>query len=283
MHHPVQGKCDWKNRAVPITLHGDGVRFSMLGNTLLTYQWAVACTLASWGFESIFHIASFAKVCRSYGSVHGEGNDTWHIMWDYIKLGFDSLFDGFHPATDPYDEPWPIGSRQANLAGTPICNGEYFGVMWVLANDKEHACNEWNETHFNGFNCCHLCGADRDEFNFRNVQLDARWRPTVAMPRVLAGLNFNHAVWQIKGVNRFMDSGDWQHCVDSGALLQLHGGCISELVEADGPFAGGDLDYRYSKLWEAVQVHYVTVERCRLQSVTQKMVTGKKSVSYIIL
>ena len=172
MHHPVQGKRDWKNRAVPITLHGDGVRFSMAGNVLLTYQWATACVLSNWGFGSIFHIASFAKVCRAYSTIHGVGNDTWSIMWDYILLGWNSLFEGKHPEMDPYNDPWPVGSRQAELAGKEICNGKFFGVMWILANDKEHACNEWRERHFNANQCCNLCDADRDEFNFRDVRLD---------------------------------------------------------------------------------------------------------------
>ena len=57
MHHHVQGKRDWKSRAVPITLHGDGVRFSMAGNTLLTYQWAVANVLANLGASRRFPIS----------------------------------------------------------------------------------------------------------------------------------------------------------------------------------------------------------------------------------
>ena len=136
MHHPVQGKRDWKSRAVPITVHGDGVRFSMAGNTLLTYQWAVANVLTNWGFESIFHIASWAKVCRAYKEIHGAGNDTWDIMWDYIVLGFNSLFEGTRPALDPYDNPWPANSRQEALAGKDICNGLYFGVVWFLLTTR---------------------------------------------------------------------------------------------------------------------------------------------------
>ena len=145
------------------------------------------------------------------------------------------MFEGTHPAVDPFDNPWPANSRQEALAGKDICNGEYFGVVWVFANDKEHACNEFRETHFNADACCGLCKADRGELNVRNVQLDARWRHTIALPRVLNGPEFAHKVWTTTGVNRFMDSGDWQHTVDSGALLQLHGGCIRELTANNGP------------------------------------------------
>ena len=274
MHHPVQGKRDWKNRAVPITVHGDGVRFSMAGNTLLTYQWAIASVLTNWGFDSIFHIASWAKVCRAYQQVHGAGNDTWDIMWDYITLGFNALFEGKHPEFDPYDEPWPANSRQAALAGNEICNGEYFGVVWVFANDKEHACNEFRQTHFNANACCTVCSADRDEFNFRNVQLDSRWRSTLAVPRVLIEREFAHKAWQIRGVSRFMDTGDWQHTVDSGTLLQLHGGCIRELTSNTGPLGGGNIDWRFSTLWEALQTKYTVGAGCRLQTLG-KLSIGK--------
>ena len=64
------------------------------------------------------------------------GNDTWDIMWDYITLGFNYLFEGTHPESDPYDEPWPANSRQAALAGKEISNGEYFGVVWFLLTIK---------------------------------------------------------------------------------------------------------------------------------------------------
>ena len=244
----------------------------MAGNTLLTYQWAVANVLTNWGFESIFHIASWANVCRAYKEIHGAGNDTWDIMWDYIVLGFNSLFEGTHPALDPYDNPWPANSRQEALAGKDICNGLYFGVVWVFANDKEHACNEFKETHFNADACCGLCKADRDEHNVRNVQLDARWRHTIALPRVLTGPEFAHKVWTTTGVNWFMDSGDWQHTVDSGALLQLHGGCIRELTANNGPLNGGNIDWRFSTLWEHLQSKYTIGAGCRLQTL------GKTSI-----
>jgi hypothetical protein len=275
MHHPMRNVPGWMDRAVPITVHGDGVRFSMAGNVLLTYQWAIT-TAISWGWDSIFYIASFAKVCRSYASIHGEGTDTWAVLWDYIRLGFDALYNGVHPSVDPYGMPWPVGSRQAAIAGKRICNGHYFGVIWVIANDKEHACNELGQTHFNGNKCCSLCGADRSEHNVRDVRSDARWRGTLAMPRPLDGPEFNHPLWKVVGVNRFMDVGDWQHSVDSGALLQLHGGCIRDLTAPDGPFAGGNVAWRFARLWEALQSKYIVGEGCKLQTLTETMI-GKPS------
>ena len=251
----------------------------MAGNVLLTYHWAIACVLSNCGFGSTFHVASFAKVCRAYSTIHGVGNDAWGIMWDYILLGWNSLFEGRHPEVDPYDDPWPVGSRQAELAGKEICDGKFFGVMWILANDKEHACNEWRERRFNANQCCNLCDADRDELNFRDVRLDARWRPTICMPRVLTEPEHNHKVWQIAGTNRFMDSGDWQHTVDSGVLLQLHGGCIRELTSHPGPLQGGNIEWLFATLWTALHSKYEVGAGCRLQKLDKDSL-GKPNKSF---
>ena len=39
-NHPMlTEKLDWRERDVPLIVHGDGVRFTMKGNCLLTLQW----------------------------------------------------------------------------------------------------------------------------------------------------------------------------------------------------------------------------------------------------
>lgn len=62
-------------------------------------------------------LAGCCKDNRARPGVHGEGNDTWGIIWEYLVHGFNALFDGEHPRLDPYGREWPICSRQAELAG----------------------------------------------------------------------------------------------------------------------------------------------------------------------
>ena len=65
----------------------------------------------------MFMLASCCKDNRAKPGVHGEGNDTWGIIWKYLVHGFNALFDGEHLRLDPYGREWPIGNRQDELAG----------------------------------------------------------------------------------------------------------------------------------------------------------------------
>ena len=92
---------------------------------------------AGWSYESIMYLAGVCKLSRSYGIVHGQGNDTMAIIWGYMLLAFNALFDGLHPRKDPCDNDWPVGSYQASIAGKEICGGRYFGVVWCCTHDQE--------------------------------------------------------------------------------------------------------------------------------------------------
>ena len=74
-HPMLNEKLNWRERAVPLVVHGDGVRCTMKGNSLLTFQWAFL-TAAAWDWDSIFYTAGFPKVCRSFEKVPGVGHDT---------------------------------------------------------------------------------------------------------------------------------------------------------------------------------------------------------------
>ena len=50
LRHPmVINKPDWRRRAVPIVIHGDGVRFTQYGNSLISVQWSFCSQLAGDG------------------------------------------------------------------------------------------------------------------------------------------------------------------------------------------------------------------------------------------
>ena len=94
----------------------------------------------SW--KSIFMLAGCCKDNRTRPGVHGEGNDTWGIIWEYLVHGFNALFDGEHPLLDPYGRGWPVCSRQHELAGNKwrrflfwCCLGVYVGPRVRIERD----------------------------------------------------------------------------------------------------------------------------------------------------
>lgn len=73
--HPMLANPAWRTKAIPLVLHGDGVQFTMKGNSLLCVLLArLLCQ--GWAANNVFLLACWPKACRSYGSVHGPLNDT---------------------------------------------------------------------------------------------------------------------------------------------------------------------------------------------------------------
>ena len=126
VNNPIAGRASWKDRAVPMSLHGDGASFTMKDNKLL----AISCNFllaAGWSWRSTFLLGVFTGINRTFGSLHGGlENDTWHVIWLHIVHAFQALFAGVHPLLDPFEKEWPLGSRPRELAGQDICGGEFF-------------------------------------------------------------------------------------------------------------------------------------------------------------
>ena len=118
-------KPDWKRRAVPLIVWGDGGAFTKAGNSIMLLCVA-GLLMADVSWKSVFPVSAFCKFNRARKSVHGDDNDTWDRIWKYAVHGLNALFDGHHPATDPWGNAWPTGSHQANLAGNVIANGLFF-------------------------------------------------------------------------------------------------------------------------------------------------------------
>ncbi|CAK0796963.1 unnamed protein product, partial [Prorocentrum cordatum] len=104
---------------------------------------------------------------RCYPALRG-GAGARGKMWSCLVHGFRAAFDGFHPALDPFGEEWPGGSTEAELAGGPIANGEFYGVLWQLPMDAEYACNECKVQHCSSHLKCRWCPADGGAMTFKN-------------------------------------------------------------------------------------------------------------------
>ena len=86
----------WQKRLIPFVLHGDGVQFTMKNHSLLCVS---MCGMLSkgWSMGGAWLLACFPQKCRTYSSVHGEGNDTWEIIWKCIVQSWKAMSEGFHP------------------------------------------------------------------------------------------------------------------------------------------------------------------------------------------
>ena len=189
-----------------------------------------------WSFDSLLMLFNFPKVCRSYSSVHGPSNDTLDVIWTYVCHDLKGLLTGMHQALDPYGCEWPVGSRQRQYAGQPLCQGNIVGLVWNLPLDLAYAANELGWPHWaNVTACCGWCLANRIEHNARDVSRSATWRPLCYTLGTHDRIVLNHPIWRGLGITRFTYMGDLMHGGDLGPTLHLHGNTIKELIRPNGP------------------------------------------------
>ena len=252
VRHPMLiDKPDWRRQAVPIVVHGDGVRFSQHGNNLISVQWSFLLS-SGWGWDEIYFAGSFPKSVRCFESVHG--CDTWAILWKWIVFGLRAGYDGIFPANDADGNPWAAGTAQHNLANDVrlVAGGEYFMVVWVLAADADFASNELHIAHHAGMNCCPWCPATLD--NFRDVRKTSSWQMNQYSLDNCPPLP-GHDLFTLPGMTIFHYPGDFMHTFHLGVDLYLHGGTIRDLTSPDGPFAGNE-KARHDQLWGMIATAY---------------------------
>ena len=270
--HPMLAKDNWKSRAVPLLLHGDGVSFTTGGSNLLAISFGFLLSTCGWSEMSIFLITAVCKAARCYSKVHGPGVDTVDMLWAYIVLGFNALFKGRHATHDPWGHDWPAGP-QADNAGKPIADGIFFGVVWALPQDHEYAVNECGCQHWNCNKFCTWCNCEKKDMdNFSNPEIEKVKNNHISTPPS------NHPIWSIAGVTRSMYTGDLMHSGDLGPCLHLHGSTMSDLISDTGPYVGaGPAEFRVQRLKVDVDSAYATCGiKKRINTLTQKMIKGKR-------
>ena len=271
--HPMLEKENWKSRAVPLMLHGDGVSFTTGGQSLLAISFSFLLSSAGWSELSIFLITAVCKAARCYSKVHGEGVDTVHTLWAYIVHGFNALFAGRHPTHDPWGHDWPPGP-QADNAGKPIADGLFFGVVWSLPQDHEYAVNETGCRHWNCNDFCTWCDIEKQKMSDFSDPVIQRMKACSHNQTPPS----NHPIWQIAGVTRCMYTGDLMHSGDLGPCLRLHGSTMSDLIQEDGPYVGaGPAEFRVSRLKSDLDSAYDVLDiKKRINTLTPKMIKTQK-------
>ena len=100
----------------------------------------------------------FVKSVTAILAKHGA--DTWNEAWVFIVYSLHALWLGIHLAFDPMGVPWPAGSKERALAGTPICNGFRF-VLWNLTGDLEYFANTLGMSRWRSHDLCWQCSASK--------------------------------------------------------------------------------------------------------------------------
>lgn len=142
LDHPLLDRENWKDRALPVMLHGDGAEFTKTHESLTSVSWSfIASTGGTW--DKVFLITTFPKTAVA-SKKFGNGVDTWTVLWDHVASAFADLFS---------------------------LDGEFFGVVMNVVGDLDYLSNDLQMPHYGSNWPCWFCNASRTEdgFNVRDA------------------------------------------------------------------------------------------------------------------
>jgi hypothetical protein len=148
--HPAVHDDDWRQRLVPLAVHGDGAPYkkTLPSPSLGICSWSSLLGVGENSIDTnfLYDVQPTKMACRA--SRHN-GLDTLSCRMDIMAWDFQCLLDGVWPSRDFKGNPWPNGSIQQQRAGSSLAGGYKFCVMQLRA-DLLHQCNEWQFTHYHG-------------------------------------------------------------------------------------------------------------------------------------
>ena len=87
--HPMCLEKHWRDRVIPLFLHGDGVEFHNR-DSLMVWSWG--CLLGDMpSMQQHMLLACWPKSCTTA--------QTWKPIWEWLKWSFEALGKGFHPTS----------------------------------------------------------------------------------------------------------------------------------------------------------------------------------------
>ena len=132
--HPMRRRPDWKQKAIPIAIHGDGVGAIAVGKAgtksidVLSFQ-----SILGRGAHTLVKLWMFALWSLCQAKRTDSDYDTMDEVWTVILWSFIQAYLGKHPGQDWNHKEWADGSAEAMLGALAAdLMGGFFCVIWSL-------------------------------------------------------------------------------------------------------------------------------------------------------
>jgi hypothetical protein len=121
----------YRERAVPLVLHGYGAQYTTHGDSIKTRSWSnLGSQRAGSSWDYVFMIIALVSRCAAKKDV--DGVDTWKVIYGYIVSNFNALLLGIFPQRTLARTDWPTDSLDAALVagieGDFIADGLVCGI-----------------------------------------------------------------------------------------------------------------------------------------------------------
>ena len=217
--HPMLKKKNWKQKAIPVVIHGDGASYQK-NDSLMTLSFSGLLKEGK-TLDTNLVLACFPKS----SSAKGQGG-TWDCIWSWLVWDFNNLFHNKFSKKDPWGADLPLDMR--DKADKPILADGFFIVVAGVLGDNDFMQNELFLPHWRHElpkPCCHLCTGNKHDKNWFDFRTSAPWK--LSPPLNPAS---KHIINSIIGWTPFHFHLDWMHTVDLGCASHACANIIFEIV-----------------------------------------------------
>jgi hypothetical protein len=259
--HPVQYRRDFSTKAIPISLHGDGVPITGIGKS-----WGRSADCFSWaslvGGGSTIDV--YFYIYSVMGSLLTADGSTMSRVWDIMCWSLHALWLGKWPYTNWDGNPFAEGSVDAARAGTELAEG-FFCTMWAIRGDLEYYGKVLKLNWYMSSSPCSFCNCNTTPNSpmawseFRpgicewadRVLTDEQWR--LARPNL-------HPLFMLPGVGIDNVICDWMHSKHLGTDMYIFGSILHILCYAI--LTGSNQDANQSKLYTTGEMPSLRLQGC---------------------
>ena len=223
-HHPLF-RDGLPKKAIPLTLHGDGIPTTAVGKT-----WSKSTDVVSWtsllAVRGLKTLESNFLIWLMYSNLYVKnfGLNTTRSIWTVVAWSLRCLQEGIWPALDHKGDPFPADSVAAEKAGQPLADG-WRGILVCIKGDLDWFQKMLGMLRVNSTNPCGFCPCDTldDSMPWSDFREEALWRrrefgATEVIPHVLFE--------GVPGLNRLAVKVDYMHTKHLGTDSHLAGGVL---------------------------------------------------------
>ena len=255
-YHPMCAQPDWKRRAIPFAVHGDGVAVLFTGRHGAR---SLDCiSIASLVSEGKLSERSLLLSCVfEDNKVHNAPpgtHTTDDAIWAALSWSFQSLFAGEHPRRNL------DGSAATSIAaGVPLCSNHehFFGVLWSIKGDYEWFRKGLQLRSANSNKPCELCEANcagGPNYWPTNFRADAAWMHTLSTAEGWRAATTRHTLFKEIGYLSCLNlEPDELHVVWLGIAQPVLGAVIWLIVYMR---MGGAAAANVDEVWSLVRSKY---------------------------
>ena len=224
-NHRLRG--NYKRKAVPIALHGDGVATTAVGKSYSKsvegFSWQ-SCLMMGRGGVTLTNFL----ICMIFKNALEGSPETQAEIWLWMCWSLYWAYQGTHPTHGPDGSEYTTGI-EADLAGTELAGG-YFFVLWAIRGDLEYMMLQLKLRSYSSNTPCNCCDANSTTYPWTDARKGAAWLGAIWSKDTFEK-NFpdRHCIFKLPGVSIQNYCPDWLHCKHLGADAWFLGSVLDML------------------------------------------------------